>query len=130
MVDNDFESDFACYLDGKAAIGWWHRNVAKTQYGLQGWKRNKVYPDFVFLKTTNEGKPTLVVMETKGAHLKNEDTTYKQQLFSQLTKAYSGAKLMQAGELELTDANGGRVVCDLVFDENWKNTLNQSQFLA
>ena len=128
MVDNEFESDFACYLDGKAAIDWWHRNVAKTQYGLQGWKRNKVYPDFVFLKTAADGKPTLVVMETKGAHLKNEDTDYKQELFTQLTKAYAGAKLVQAGELELTDASGGRVVCDLVFDENWMNKLNQTQF--
>ena len=128
MVDNEFESDFACYLDGKAAIDWWHRNVAKTQYGLQGWKRNKVYPDFVFLKTATDGKPTLVVMETKGAHLKNEDTDYKQELFTQLTKAYAGAKLVQAGELELTDASGDRVVCDLVFDENWMNKLNQTQF--
>ena len=128
MVDNDFESDFACYLDGKTAVNWWHRNVAKSQYGLQGWKRNKVYPDFVFLKTENDGKPILVVMETKGAHLKNEDTDYKTRLLAKLTAAFSGEKLIQAGELELTDAMGGKVVCDLVFDENWKNSLNQAHF--
>ena len=128
MVDNEFESDFACYLDGKNAVSWWHRNVAKSQYGLQGWKRNKIYPDFVFLKTQNDGKPVLVVMETKGAHLKNEDTDYKKRLLAKLTAAFSGEKLIQAGELELTDAKGTKVICDLVFDENWKNSLNQAHF--
>ena len=33
---NEFEGAFACYLDDRAAVQWWHRNVARRQYGLQG----------------------------------------------------------------------------------------------
>ncbi len=128
LVDNIFEGDFACYLDSQAALTWWHRNVARTQYGLQGWRRDKVYPDFVFLRTARDGKPVLVVMETKGAHLKNEDTDYKQRLLEALTAAYRKADFTRAGELELAGRDGPRVVCDLVFDENWKNTLNARHF--
>ena len=128
MVDNDFEGDFACYLDSQAALVWWHRNVARGHYGLQGWRRDKVYPDFVFLRTERNGKPVLVVMETKGAHLKNEDTDYKKKLLAKLTETYSSATFTRAGELELAGENGQRVVCDLVFDDNWKNELNSRYF--
>lgn len=128
MVDNRFEGEFACYLDGRKALSWWHRNVAKTGYGLQGWRRNKVYPDFVFAKTELEGRSTFVVMETKGLFLKNEDTAYKQRLLRLLTEAYSAATLKRAGDLELVSKSGERVVCDLVFDGNWKNELNDRYF--
>lgn len=128
LVDNAFEGDFACYLDSQAALTWWHRNVARAQYGLQGWRRDKVYPDFVFMRTEHDGKPVLVVMETKGAHLKNDDTDYKQRLLAALTAAYKNAEFTRAGELELAGREGARVVCDLVFDANWKNTLNARHF--
>ncbi len=128
MVDNDFEGEFACYLDSQAALAWWHRNVARAHYGLQGWRRDRVYPDFVFLRTARAGKPVLVVMETKGAHLKNEDTDYKKNLLATLTEAYSSARLKRAGELELAANGGPRIVCDLVFDENWENALNSRHF--
>ena len=128
MFDNRFEGEFACYLDVQSALQWLHRNVAKSGYGLQGWRRNRVYPDFVFAKTERDGRPTLVVLETKGLFLKNEDTGYKQRLFAALTAAYSDERLTRRGELELIGENGRRVVCDLVFDENWKNTLNARYF--
>jgi len=35
---NKLETDFACYIDEQAALRWWHRNVAQSQYALQGWK--------------------------------------------------------------------------------------------
>ncbi len=128
MVDSDFEGEFACYLDSQAALSWWHRNVARAHYGLQGWRRDKVYPDFVFLRTERDGKPVLVVMEIKGAYLKNEDTDYKKTLLAALTAAYSEARFKRAGELELTAKGSPSIVCDLVFDENWKNTLNLRHF--
>lgn len=128
MLDNEFEGEFACYLDAQSALKWWHRNVAKTGYGLQGWRRNKVYPDFVFAKIERDGKTTLVVLETKGLFLKNEDTAYKQRLLAALSAAYADARLTRSGDLELIDADGRRVVCDLVFDENWKNELNARHF--
>ncbi|MFN3585393.1 DEAD/DEAH box helicase [Phenylobacterium sp.] len=45
---NKDERDVAVYLDGEKALTWWHRNVARTQYGLQGWRKAKIYPDFIF----------------------------------------------------------------------------------
>ncbi|MCA2999729.1 MAG: DEAD/DEAH box helicase family protein [Rhodocyclaceae bacterium] len=122
MAGNDFEAKFACYLDGTEAVNWWHRNVARAHYGLQGWKRNKVYPDFVFLKNKS-GKPVMVVMETKGAHLKNEDTDYKQALFTRLNQMHEDGHIGSVGELQLTDQSGAELICDLVFDENWQNQM-------
>jgi len=128
LLDNEFEGEFACYLDGQAALRWWHRNVARSGYGLQGWRRNKIYPDFVFAKTDRDGIPTLVVMETKGLFLKNEDTAYKQRLLGALTAAYAAERMIRSGDVELVSKDGKRVVCDLVFDQNWKNVLNEHYF--
>ena len=130
MLDNEFEGEFACYLDAQSALKWWHRNVAKSGYGLQGWRKNRVYPDFVFAKTERDGKPTLVVMETKGAFLKNEDTEYKQRLLAAMTAAYLDDRNVRAGDLELIGKNGVRIVCDLIFDANWKNDLNKRYFAS
>ena len=52
VYENDLnknEREVAVYLDGEEALSWWHRNVARTQYGIQGWKRSKIYPDFISL---------------------------------------------------------------------------------
>ena len=126
IFDNQLELNMACYLDSQAALSWWHRNVAKTQYGLQGWKRNKVYPDFVFAKAEQNGIAKVVVLETKGLHLKNEDTDYKKALFLRLTAMYESA--IRVGELALEGASEERVVCDLVFDEAWSGTISNRYF--
>ena len=44
---NDFEADVALYLDGRDAVEWWWRIAARRDWGLQGWMKNKVYPDFL-----------------------------------------------------------------------------------
>jgi type III restriction enzyme len=126
---NEFEVAFAGYLDQKAALQWWHRNVAKTQYGLQGWKRQKVYPDFVFALVTRNGRQRTVVMETKGLHLEGfSDTAYKQALLERLTAAFQDERLARSGELVLESAEHADVVCDLVFDQNWPGTLEHRYF--
>src|SRR5262249_32628762 len=46
---------------------------------IQGYRRNKIYPDFVVQRSKNK-KPTasVLVVESKGKQLKgNEDTNYK-----------------------------------------------------
>ena len=128
LLDNAFETEFACYLDSQAALSWWHRNVARSHYGLQGWKRNKIYPDFVFAKVPQGDRTMLVVMETKGAHLKNEDTTYKQRLLETLTRIYKDESVHRVGDLELVSKQGHSVVCDLIFDEAWQGTLAKRYF--
>ena len=45
---NDAERKFAVYLDGDAAVRWWHRNgTMRGSYCLRGWRRGNVYPDFL-----------------------------------------------------------------------------------
>ena len=52
---NRDERDVAVYLDGEEALTWWHRNVARTQYGIQGWRRGKIYPDFHLRRAAGRG---------------------------------------------------------------------------
>ena len=128
LTDSGLERDVACYLDSQAALQWWHRNVAKSQYGLQGWKRNKVYPDFVFARVAGDGISKLVVLETKGLHLAgSNDTAYKQALLHRLSNAYADQSLARAGEIELVGV-GQSITCDLVFEGDWQGTLNARHF--
>ena len=125
---NEFEAVFAGYLDEQQALQWWHRNVAKTQYGLQGWKRHKVYPDFVFGFLTLGSDSRVVLLETKGTHLAgNADTQYKQALLGALAEAYCDERFRSAGELAL---EGGKIAleCDLVFDQAWRGSMDARFF--
>ena len=128
---NAFEALFCGYLDEQKALRWWHRNVAKTQYGLQGWKRHKVYPDFV-LGFLNDGTASRVVLlETKGVHLAgSEDTGYKQELLARLTAAFCDERFRSAGELELDDSERTALSCDLVFDRDWRSVMDERYFDA
>ena len=126
---NEFEAVFAGYLDEQPALQWWHRNVAKTQYGLQGWKRHKVYPDFVFGFLTQGATARMVLLETKGAHLAgNADTAYKQALLAKLTADYCDERFKSSGELALQEGEHTELVCDLVFDAAWRATMDGRHF--
>ena len=94
---NELERKFALYMDSKNAITWWHRVAAsqRSGYYLRGWRRDRVFPDFVAMSA--EGgrmdayRTMLLVFETKGAHLAgNEDTEYKKKLLGLLQDAYNG----------------------------------------
>lgn len=124
---NEFEVRVASYLDQQAAVRWWHRNVAKTQAGLQGWRRHKVYPDFVFGLDAS-GRRRVVLLETKGLHLQGEDTRYKQALLQRLTQAFRDERATRIGALELAGSGDETVVCDLVFDAAWKGALASRYF--
>ncbi len=72
---NNLEKDFTLYLDEKDAFKWWHRIAAKQGYYLQGWRRDRVYPDFIAcLRGNNEGQQRLLIFETKGQHLEGNST--------------------------------------------------------
>jgi type III restriction enzyme len=121
---NGEEADFACYLDGRKAVSWWHRNVARAgQYHLQGWRKNKVYPDFIFAMTGSEGERKLVVIETKGDQLAgNLDTEYKRKLLALMNGNFRFESVVKAGELEIVDG-GTSFACDLVLMSEWKTKL-------
>ena len=100
---NDSERKFALYLDDSDAVRWWHRNGAmKGGYGLRGWRRGNVYPDFLFAALQDtDGRDRRVVIETKGEQLEgNRDTEYKRALLETLSAAFGEATAKQ-GELGL-----------------------------
>jgi type III restriction enzyme len=125
---NEFEVRVAGYLDQQAAVRWWHRNVAKSQLGLQGWKRHKVYPDFVFAYDSHGPRPKMVLLETKGAHLQGEDTVYKQALLQRLSAVFGDERGQRIGTLEMSNDETQDVVCDLIFDQAWEGVLAQRYF--
>ena len=81
---NEMEQRVAWYLDDQDKLLFWYRNVPKQDYAVQGWRRGKVYADFIFtdIDETGNGFNRVFVMETKGVHLEgSEDTEYKRALF-------------------------------------------------
>ncbi len=77
---NEYERAVALFLDRRPQVLWWYRNlVGADKFAIQGFRRNKIYPDFV-IQQGRERKPieTVLVLETKGKHLEaNPDTRYK-----------------------------------------------------
>jgi type III restriction enzyme len=120
-----YEQKVACYLDSEKALRWWHRNVAKAQsgYTIQGWHKHKVYPDFIFALSHQDGYERLMVLETKGDHLDNPDTAYKKKLFEVCTNSFRLETIKSAGEWELLDDEGIKVSCSLIFESNWQTDL-------
>ena len=94
---NELEKKFAYYLDEQKAIQWWHRVAARQQgeYYLQGWKKGRIYPDFVAMANAER----LLIFETKGEHLiGNPDTEYKQKVLKALEGAFNDVGTMRLGE--------------------------------
>ncbi len=124
------ERDIAVYLDGEAALGWWHRNVARNHYAVQGWRREKIYPDIIFAMQRGEVANRIVVLEAKGQHLSgNSDTEYKKAVLRLMGEAYDIERSSRVGELELVVPDGTTVECDLVLMTEWKTRL-PNEFLC
>ena len=119
------EREVAVYLDGDAALTWWHRNVAKAgQYAVQGWRKDKVYPDLIFALQRNDGIDRLIVLEMKGEHLSgNPDTEYKKALLRFMSENYCVEHITPAGKLELVEKGHITVECDLVLMTEWRSRL-------
>lgn len=122
---NNFELKCVQYLEAQAAVQWWHRNVARGQgsYGLQGWRKHRVYPDILFGFESGEDHSgrKLVALETKGDHLQGDDTSYKRRLFELLTEATSATTAV--GEYSLVFTDGGTLRCEMVMESDWKQRL-------
>ncbi len=118
------ERDIAVYLDGDKALTWWHRNVARSHYAVQGWRREKIYPDFIFAVRHGEYAGKLVVLEMKGKHLAgNDDTEYKKAVLHLMSNSFAAEQTLHVGELDLVGDNGIDVECDLVLIPEWKSRL-------
>ncbi|TCO69882.1 hypothetical protein [Rhodovulum euryhalinum] len=121
---NGEEQNVAVHLDGDGTVKWWHRNVAKASYGmgLQGWKRGRISPDFIFATGGNAGAGRIVVLETKGDHLQNPDTDYKRNVLDFLTQNFSWDQAVPAGQLQIA-MTGETVECALVLMEDMPTKL-------
>jgi type III restriction enzyme len=119
---NGLEKDVALYLDDVKAVRWWHRIAAQADWYLDGWKKKRVFPDFLVALDAAKGKPTqLVVVETKGLHLMNEDTHYKCRLFEMLERHSVGG--VPVGELAI-DGELGPMRFRLILEQNWKSQVD------
>lgn len=119
---NSDERDVAVYLDGEKTLAWWHRNVARTQYGIQGWKKAKIYPDFIFAVQRQGEAKRITVLETKGDQLDNLDTAYKREALTFLSEHFQWDEATPVGELELVN-NGETVEGTLILMSQWKAKL-------
>ena len=97
--------------------------MSRQDYHIQGWKRNKIYPDF--LAADKQGQKddygTVYVLETKGIHLKNEDTKYKQDVFA-LCNELGAKKAWKELFDEFPDHD---FEFQVVFEDEWQNKINE-----
>jgi type III restriction enzyme len=123
---NGLERQVAWYLDGVNAVRWWHRLVARQDYHLQGWQRNRIFPDFLVAIHMPHGKNArLLVLETKGNQLKgNDDTVYKGKLFTLLNDAFDVA--IQAGQLDIAVDSSRDVSFQILMQDEWRAELNSA----
>ncbi len=68
---NGLEQDLIMELTALPNVRWWHRNIARHGFAINGYIKH--YPDVMIM--TQNGK--IIFAETKGEHLKNDDSRDK-----------------------------------------------------
>ena len=68
---NKFDTELIQAITGLPNIRCWHRNIARTGFAINGFINH--YPDLIV--RSRSGK--IVIIETKGDHLANEETLAK-----------------------------------------------------
>jgi type III restriction enzyme len=121
---NETEKAVAWYLEGQKRLFFWYRNRSRQDYAIQGWRKHKIYPDFIFTATASEGKDDydqVYVVETKGLHLiGSEDTDYKRKMFSICTKEAESKSWTELG-LAMKD----KVLrLEVLAEDEWQAKLN------
>ena len=132
---NGLENKVATCLDRQERLFFWYRNRARKDYYVQGWKRGRIYADFIFtLKPDapdggNEGNEgdegdeyhQVFVVETKGLHLgQSADTAYKRSVFDLCSR-----HAKKTDWTEFVPAMRGRIVrFEIVDEDEWEQRLN------
>jgi len=65
-----------------------------------------------------------MILETKGEHLDNPDTTYKKKVLDACSNAFKFENIARSGELELVVDEDTAVQCSLIFEGAWKTDLS------
>lgn len=127
VADDDFNSTeraVAWCLEEQGKLLWWYRNLPRQDYAVQGWRKHRIYPDFVFSeidpKDATEYDKVFVV-ETKGLHLKNENTAYKQEVLNLCNRLAEEKSWSELG-LEFQEK---KVVFEVIFEDEWQRKINE-----
>ena len=121
---NEMEKSVAIYLDEQEKLLWWYRNLSRQDYYIQGWKKHKIYPDIIFTDTGDKKQDDynkVYIVETKGLHLKNEDTDYKKNVFDFCNKL---GLQKDWRELNLEFAEK-KIEFQVIFEDEWKVKINE-----
>ena len=123
---NGLENKVATYLDRQERLFFWYRNRARKDYYVQGWKRGRIYADFIFTLRPDEpgaGDPyhRVFVVETKGLHLKQSaDTEYKRSVFDICSE-----HARKTDWANFVPAMRGKVMrFEIVDEDEWEQRLN------
>lgn len=127
VIDDDYnglERSVAIALDDKEKLLWWYRNISRSDYYIQGWKKHKIYPDFLAAKEKEHklgDLSTIYVLETKGDQLLgNLDTTYKKSIFDLCNEL---GRISSWNELGL-EFDDHKFEFQLIPESEWKKSIN------
>lgn len=121
---NELEKSVAWYLEEQGRLLWWYKNISRQDYWIQGWKKPRIFPDFIFTEIHPNNKKDfdkVFIVETKGLHLKNDDTAYKQDILKLCQDHYEEKSWSELG-LEFPEK---RVVFKVIFEDEWKQRINE-----
>ncbi len=123
---NGLEQPVAVFLDEHEAVNWWYRNAVRgNAYGLQGWRRKRIYPDFIVSRESMDGREQWLVIETKGDQLAgNLDTQYKADLLETLTETAQRQAAEKIGQLALFE-QAGKYELAVVQEGDWQEDISK-----
>jgi len=107
---NSLEEKFATKISSLENVVWWHRNLEKTDYSINGYLNH--YPDFIVKTKSNK----IILVETKGEHLDGDDSKKKLEL-GNLWSSYSGPhtyKYFMAFDKSPLDADGANLLDNII----------------
>ena len=123
---NGLEHKVATYLDQQERLFFWYRNRARKDYFVQGWKRRRIFADFIVTLRADEPEPEdpyhqVFVLETKGPHLQEAaDTAYKRCVFDLCSE-----HAQKTDWAAFVPAMRNRVLrYEIVDEEEWQQRLN------
>lgn len=119
---NEMETQVAWYLDDQDKLFFWYRNIPKQDYGVQGWRKSRVFADFIFTdKSNGNGFNRVFVVETKGLHIKDsDDTKYKKRLFELCNERSKETTVTELG----LKMHAEKVSFAIVDESEWESQFN------
>lgn len=122
---NETEKAVAWYLEYQARLFFWYRNRARHDYSIQGWRKYRIYPDFIFTareKAATGDYERVYVVETKGLHIKDNDKTdYIRRVFDICIKQ---AEARNWGELG-SQMKDKVLRFEVLAEDEWEAKLNE-----